>query len=950
MSKPSRINRREFVIATSAPIVGAAITAKGEPEALTDAPPQAFRSTAGSVIPYSRSELLRQGLQRTFTGDHLSEIAFPIGGIGTGTVSLGGRGQLTDWEIFNRPAKRHRLPFTFVALWAREQGTQGAAATVNILEAPLNPPYSGSFGYAREAGQGVPHMKGARFTGAYPFARIDFDDETLPVEITLEAFNPFVPLSVDDSSLPVAVFHYRVTNRRSKPVDAAIAFSLFNAAGYDGKAPVGLRYASLGRNITKLRREKFDTNLEAVGLDMTSEKYAPDDPRYGSMCLLTTQKALTEHAAKDVTAKTEWGLGRWFDSYTNWLDEFTVHGGFQGADTSKPSEDGQSHVATLAPRLRLAPGESQTITFVLAWYFPVVENNWNREPEVRGDRMRNYYATRFSNAWDVGRHAVENLSRLESLARSFHQTFFSSSLPAHLLDAVSSQVSIIRTNTCLLFEGKQFYAFEGCADDIGCCPMNCTHVWNYEQALAFLFPELERSMRITDFKYNMREDGGMSFRTLVPVGQAQWAEKAAADGQMGTIMKLFREWQISGDDQFLRELWPQAKRALEYAWVMWDPDRDGVMEGEQHNTYDIEFYGPNTMMGTLYLGALKAGEKMAFAVGDKGAAETYRRTYESGRKKLEALWNGDYYIQKVPPRGEIRVSAKAHTQESRDEVSYQYGEGCLSDQMLGQWFAHVIGFGHLLEPERTRRTMASVYRNNFKHNFYDHPNPQRIYALNDEKGLLLCSWPKGNRPSLPFVYSDEVWTGIEYQVAAHLIYEGLIEEGLSVVKGVRDRYDGKRRNPWNEVECGSHYARAMSVWSVLLALSGYHYSAPERHLTFAPKLNANDFQCFFAAGTGWGSYRQQTDARSLTASLASSLTAKLDVIYGETRLQKLTLKDAGEWGNVTVASATGSDGRRLANCRARLDGDAISVELGEELTIPGGKSMTVNLLVTRARV
>src|SRR4029453_7150349 len=236
------------------------------------------------------------------------------------------------------------------------------------------------------------------------------------------------------------------------------------------------------------------------------------------------------------------------------------------------------------------------------------------------------------------------------------------------------------------------------------------------------------------------------------------------------------------------------------------------MEGEQHNTYDIEFYGPNTMMGTLYLGALKAGELMATAVGEPEAAQVYRRIYESGRVKLEALWNGDYYLQKVPPRDQIQVSAKAHKQENPNQVDYQYGAGCLSDQMLGQWFAHVIGFGHLLTPERTRKTLASIYRYNFKQSFYDHPNPQRIYALNDEQGLLLCSWPKGHRPALPFVYSEEVWTGIEYQVAAHLIYEGLIVEGLAITKAVRDRYDGQRRNPWNEVECGNHYARALSSW------------------------------------------------------------------------------------------------------------------------------------------
>ncbi|PYV93158.1 MAG: hypothetical protein DMG05_02395, partial [Acidobacteria bacterium] len=233
MSRINKINRREFIVSTSAAAVGAVATTKGEERPLAVAAPQAFRSPAGSLIPYSRRELLRQGPQRTFMADHLSEIAFPLGGIGTGTVSLGGRGELRDWEIFNRPGKGKILPFTFVALWAK---SQGGTATVKVVEAPLNPPYRGSFGYERESAQGLPRLKGARFTGAYPFARIDFDDDSLPLKISLEAFNPFIPLDVDDSSLPMAIFHYRVACRGQKPVDLALGFSILNAVGYDGTA------------------------------------------------------------------------------------------------------------------------------------------------------------------------------------------------------------------------------------------------------------------------------------------------------------------------------------------------------------------------------------------------------------------------------------------------------------------------------------------------------------------------------------------------------------------------------------------------------------------------------------------------------------------------------------------------------------------------------------------
>ncbi|MCP5117511.1 MAG: hypothetical protein GY953_42355, partial [bacterium] len=256
-----------------------------------------------------------------------------------------------------------------------------------------------------------------------------------------------------------------------------------------------------------------------------------------------------------------------------------------------------------------------------------------------------------------------------------------------VIDAVSSQASIIRTPTVMLLEGKKIFAFEGCHDDAGCCPMNCTHVYNYEQALAYLYPDLERTMRDTDFLVNMRDDGSMGFRTVVPPRKGGRIPFPAADGQMGCVMKVYREWLLSGDDDWLRKLWPEVKRALEYAWNAWDADRDGVMEGEQHNTYDIEFYGPNTMMGTLYLGALKAGARMARHLGDNAAAESYDRLVGPGGEKLDKLlFNGDYYVQTVDT---------SHPNAGK----YQYGEGCLSDQLLGQWFAEVTGLGKLLPHE-----------------------------------------------------------------------------------------------------------------------------------------------------------------------------------------------------------------------------------------------------------
>jgi non-lysosomal glucosylceramidase len=924
MSEDQKVNRREFIVGTSGAIVGAAapgIADAAQKARSAPAPPPTFTSPAGSTIPFSQQELLATGAVRRFTGAQLGEIAFPIGGIGTGTVALGGRGEFRDWEIFNRPNKNKSLPFTFVALWARHSD---GTPMVKVVEAPLRPPFRGGDGVPRSGAQGLPRFEGATFNGAYPFAEITFEDDSLPVAVTLEAFNPFVPLEVDDSALPVAILRYHLTNRTAAPADVALAFSILNAIGYDGRTSLDSNeFGGFGRNITTLRREP-----PLVGLDMRSDKYETDDIRFGSMALVTT--------SPDVSARTAWEGGRWWDSFQKWVDEYAKGGRVADSHSSEPTPDGQSNYATLAPRMTLAPKESRSVEFILSWHFALRENYWNREVEVRGRKLRNHYGTMFKDAWEVASYTAKNLTRLERSTRAFQQNLMSSTLPSAVLDAVSSQMSIIRTNTCLLLEGRQFFAFEGNNDDSGCCPMNCTHVWNYEQALAHLFPELERSMRTTDFTVNLQDDGAMAFRTLVPTGRARWKFKPAADGQMGCVMKLYREWQLSGDDRFLRALWPPARKALEYAWKYWDADQDGVMEGEQHNTYDIEFYGANTMMGTLYLGALLAGERMARAVGDTVAAEKYRTVFDSGREKLDReLWANGFYVQRVPDVKDIKTLDVANQEAwhasamEAGGVKYQYGDGCLSDQLLGQWFAAVVGLGHLLPAEHVRETLLSIYRYNFKHDFMDHMNTQRIYALNDEKGLLLCSWPRGNRPALPFVYSDEVWTGIEYQVAAHLIYEGLVMEGLAITKGVRDRYDGQRRNPWNEVECGNHYARALSSWSLLTALSGYRYSAPDRRLDFDPRLNASDFRCFFTTGSGWGTFHQTISRQEALASI--------DLAGGSLTLRELGLRPglpetaavtATVSGRTVAVSRSSGGGATFAEPVALREGETLQLRIG----------------------
>ncbi len=230
------------------------------------------------------------------------------------------------------------------------------------------------------------------------------------------------------------------------------------------------------------------------------------------------------------------------------------------------------------------------------------------------------------------------------------------------------------------------------------------------------------------------------------------------------------------------------------------------------------------------------------------------------------LYNGEYFIQQVKWNGLTAKNPMEEAQKSlgttyskealeifnREGPKYQYGTGCLSDGVLGFWEARMCGMGNIMDDQKVQSHLLSVYKYNLRADLSDHVNPQRAgYAYGKEGGLILCSWPKGGQPALPFVYSNEVWTGIEYQVASHLILEGYVKEGLDIVRTCRQRYDGRIRNPFDEYECGHWYARAMTSYGLIQSLTGLQYDAVEKQLTIDSKIG-NDFKCFIATETGFG--------------------------------------------------------------------------------------------------
>ncbi len=776
-----------------------------------------------------------------------SALAFPLGGIGTGNVSLGARGELRDWEIFNLPAKGAALPLTFFAIRLQQLGK---APTIRVLEGPIQAPYTLSHGYHPMSAAGLPRFQGSSFRGQYPFATINFEDKSLPVDVQLEAYTPLLPLNAEDSGIPCAILTYTVCNRTDDPVDATIVGSLAN--------PVGSNQLDQFGNWIRQDHEQsvnsFRDEGELRGIYMTDELIETADLRFGSASLLTDHE--------DVTIKRCWMRGEWWDYLHEFCDDLLADGRLNDPDDSAPGD--RLATGSLGLVDRLEPGESKRFRFILTWFFPNRPKTWDLRllpqlsvTEADVGIIRNHYATRFDDAWDVGRYVCQHLSRLESQTRQFHDALFSSTLPAVVLDAISANIVPLRSTTCFWLEDGRFYGWEGCHDDLGCCPGSCTHVWSYAYTLAFLFPSLEREMRRIEFNVETGDDGFMRFRSFGTFHQDfVWGGRtpAAVDGQMGSILRAYREWQLSGDKDFLAEIWAGIKRAIGFASVHWDNDGDHVLDAVQHNTYDIEFHGPNPLCGIYYLAALRAVEEMAEIMDEAELAQRCRQAFETGSSNLDAmLWNGEYYQQQLD-------DVNAH--------KYQHGIGCLSDQLLGELHARILGLGNLLPAERIQTALKSIFRYNFKTDFSEHLNCQRVYALNDEAGLLLCSWPAGGRPHLPFPYADEVWTGIEYQVAAHLIYEGGVNEGLQIVQALRARHDGIRRNPWNEVECGNHYARSMASWALLLALTGAQVNPANGDITFSPveeMLSPGEtFKTIWSNGRAWGSYSQTWDATTET--------------------------------------------------------------------------------------
>ncbi|MCM3628730.1 non-lysosomal glucosylceramidase [Paenibacillus glycanilyticus] len=815
-------------------------------------------------------------MSKVYKGAKTREISFPLGGIGSGSIGLAGNGRLIDWEIFNRPNKKSFNGFSHFAIKAEQEGRLLDARILNgDLQGPYigehirgGPWYSGyGFGPESQTMAGMPHFEDTEFIGEFPLAGMKFADPSFPGRVELLAFNPFIPLNDQDSSIPAAFFEWEIDNCTEEPITYTIALSAGN--------PI-----PTGRITHQYKESASETGQTLHTLVLSSNQYEADHPQYGDLCIATD--------AEEVSRQDFWYRGGWCDALEMYWRDFARPGIFQNrtyAEEMPPSER-HKDTATLAAHITLKPGEKGKVRFAISWSFPNMVNFWNPQKEGTNS-WRHYYASLFENAEASGKYALEHWDRLLAETTAFKEALFSSTVPEVVIEAVSANLSVLKSATCLRLTDGSFYGFEGLTEDTGSCEGSCTHVWNYAYALPFLFPKLERSMRDLDFRYNSRSDGRMSFRLMLPVGREQQDFHACADGQFGGVVKAYRDWKISGNTEWLKSNWPAIRHSIEYAWAdtnddQWDPLQKGVLEGRQHHTLDMELYGPNSWLTGFYLAALKAGSEMAACLGESDTAEAYLRIFEKGKAWVnQHLFNGSYYSQLVdltdplilPRYGEGAV--QGYWNEELGEMKYQIADGCVIDQVIAQWHANLCGLGEIFDKGQTRIALRSLYRHNYKSSMRNEANTWRLYSLNDEAGIVICTWPEGTtKPSIPLTYNSETMTGFEYQAASHMIQEGLIEEGLSIVKAIRDRYDGEKRNPWNEIECGSNYARSMASYSLLHAFSGFEFDMVHGIIGFQPVLTeGGEYRTFWSLDQGWGVFEMSEDHLSVSV-LSGGLTLK----------------------------------------------------------------------------
>ncbi|HEX9511878.1 MAG TPA: GH116 family glycosyl-hydrolase [Puia sp.] len=906
------MQRRKFL--KSSGLLGAGVLFSGLP--LT-AGPFTEKDFPGTYFPADKKldpgwvrSLFERGQPTLYSKskNELHYIGMPVGGICCGTLYLGGDGRLWIWDIFNRNQDgviEKWLPIPLEGFNMKQINSNYGALYLEPLEdvRPLQQ------GWALVIRQGASTIikrlqqedwEEVTFEATYPIGTVTYTDKNLPLEVTLHGFAPFIPGDAHNSGLPATIQSISVKNLSEAPMTVEIVGWLENKLLMD----TAKKDATGFKRVNKPVENDYckGVTLEAV----TQESKLHMAPDFGNMSFVAVRK---KEVVTDITAIPDVAAAPVGDSKD--AIPSSVKALFVTA--------GDFPLAVLSSTHALASHQQETADFIISWYTPNVslpDNGPENPKHILGSEFH-YYTAHFSHSEAVAGYIAQNYTSLKQQTFLWKQTWYDSTLPWWFLERTFMNVSTLATTTSHRFSTGRFYAWEG----VGCCQGNCTHVYQYAHAMSRIFPELERDMR-------ERVDLGFAFDEATGViGYRGEGFGPSIDGQAGTVLRIYREHQMSGDG-ILEPHWDRIKKAVKFI-IKQDKNGDGMEDTPLENTLDAQWSGEISWIVGLCIAAVLAGQKMAEEMNDPAFAALCRGYVEKGSRNMEHyLFNGEYFIHRPDKDAGNKSIGSYNT--------------CHIDQVYGQSWAFQVGMGRILDEAKTKSALQSLWKYNYMPDvgpyIKKHPGG-RFYALAGEGGLVMNTNPKNDEhpygldaKAWQLGYFSECMSGFEHQVAAHMMAEGMVEESLVVTRSIHDRYHASKRNPFNEIECSDHYGRAMASYGTFISACGFTYHGPKGHIGFAPKLGAADFKAPFTAAEGWGSYAQQKGAHGFSA--------QLKVVHGHLKLKKITVEAEGHFkaGSVSVLL----DKKKVTSSLVQR-GTHCEIVLGKEVIIAENKTLSINL-------
>ena len=805
----------------------------------------------------------------TKSRNELRFIGMPVGGFHAGTLYLSGDGRLWLWQLYNETIEgTHEGIDPKTVQWndgvtLRSIRPRDGSAYVDPAIAENRRVLEQGFAVRiRYGNKTVVRTLDADswdeviFESAYPTAKVHYHSADVPVDVVLTAYAPFIPLDADASSLPTTILRLQIDNRTGQEIQVAVLGWLENGVN---KLSSNVRPGNHGTYERQEALGKGNLRNEAVTLAGNCALNYTCTPADETLRLATDAGSmyLMSHTsgARPLASIRPWPISAaLFDNRVNELAEQETPSVLVGGIVTEG----------------VASAEGQfKADFSIGWHFNNPHPKLKKMVPDANDGY--YYANRFSDARAVGLYVAENFERLTGLTERWRDTWIDSTLPRWFLDRAVLNIGTLATANTYRFASGRFWGWEG----VGACAGTCTHVWQYAQAVARLFPVLERDLRErVDLGVAFRADGAVIFR-------AENETRPAIDGQAAIILRCYREHQTSANEAFLRRNWPNIRKAMEFIFAQ-DRNGDGMTDTPMENTLDAVWEGEIAWIVGLCIAAARAGQAMAEEVGDTGFAARCATYVTDGRKNMEMqLFNGEYFIHRPDP-----VSGRTKL------GSYNT---CHIDQVYGQAWTFQVGLPRVLDREQTLSALRALWKYNFTTDVGPYIKTHvggRPYAIAGDGGMVMNTnphneeQPYGDNVTWQMGYFHECMSGFEHQVAAHMMGEGMVEESMVLTRMIHDRYHAAQRNPFNEIECSDHYARAMASYGTFINACGFVYHGPKGYLAFAPKIQQREFKAAFTAAEGWGSYHRQPSTGGEQHMLA--------LRYGRLRLSQLRLASAQE--------------------------------------------------------